>query len=374
MKTLLFTLLASLPLTLPAQAADRAKFFAIATFQQKAPKAFVLTMEGQETLPSIEKHTIAGRTALLSHIRANPGLLNKIISFPALTPETRTATLRELFALEVEALGIEAPELVIADDAIPGPAYFDFDLAKPGPGRVILNPKELAKLASPFESVLLLMHETRHSAQLQLAQRGGSDLAEAYLAAFKAQKELKGFSFCDFLTLQNEYEAFQFANYVFGALTNFQHDFPDMGTYASQFGKDGNLKIDLLKTLEYTFPYLLLPEFNNLSEAQFQELSREKPNTGRSIVCDSGEEISFEVNLKDIGEGTAKVSTKNIPLILKEEATLTRRRIFNLMGAQVETAYCAYDFLIDQSGDQPLLYRSARSCEGQTTPLACRIR
>ncbi len=68
-------------------------------------------------------------------------------------------------------------------------AFFDFNLEQPGPGRVILNPDELKK-AGKFESISLLIHETRHSAQLQMAVNHPTTLAgQVYHAAFQAQKK-----------------------------------------------------------------------------------------------------------------------------------------------------------------------------------------
>ena len=178
--------------------------------------------------------------------------------------------MRDVFALEVEALGINAPQLVIEKGIIPGPGFFDFDLEHPSSGKVILNPTELAKLEDPYSSLSLLIHETRHSAQLQLAFKETSPLAHGYHAAFSAQKILKGLSFCDFTLLLNEYEAFQFSNFILGSIV--QNNLFDMGTFASQYDNNGNPKIDLPKLADEIPVDQLLLKFNELEKEQYRLL------------------------------------------------------------------------------------------------------
>ncbi|MNX91128.1 hypothetical protein D3C86_1232000 [compost metagenome] len=159
---------------------------------------------------------------------------------------------------------------------VKGPAFFDFDPEKPGSGRVILNPEALAKESNPYTSLLLLVHETRHSAQFQLAfdaKRAAEPLARAYQAAFKAQKQLGNkLNFCDFCTLHNELEAFQFGNYVVGALTDWRVATGDMGTLASQYDAHGHLKLDLVALEKRVGRDCLLDAFNEREKVQYQEL------------------------------------------------------------------------------------------------------
>lgn len=262
-------ILATLAFTLPAFAAEPHRFFANAGVQAQAPAAFALQPEALPALTAIEEAAPQDTTAFLVAIEAQPELKAAVRNFPSLAAAEREAALRQLFALEVSVLGIEAPELVIMEGATPGPAYFDFDLAKPGPGKVILNPAELAKL-DPYASVSLLLHETRHSAQFQLAQKESTPRARGYLAAFKAQKELSIRSFCDYLTLLNEYEAFRYGNYLLGALIGFENRLKDMGTWASQFAPDSRPLIDLPAL--HRSGGSVLEKFNELEKAQLIEL------------------------------------------------------------------------------------------------------
>lgn len=251
------------------------RFYANHSIQSQAPAAFALQREGLQAVQILAVPTQKERKSFIMALRAQPQLIKAIQIFASLKEDERLQVLREVFAIEVAALGIRSPELFIKNDSIPGrAAYFDFDLANPdGTGKVILNPKELAKEKNPYTTLLLLIHETRHSAQLQLAHREHSPLARSYLAAFQAQKKITGFSFCDFTTLINEYEAFQFANYVVGALTNFQIGILDMGTFASQYSADGQLKIDLLKLALAVGNKQLLSRFNELEKEQYLQLS-----------------------------------------------------------------------------------------------------
>ena len=81
-------------------------------------------------------------------------------------------------------------------------------------------------------------------------------------------------SFCDFLTLNNEYEAFQFGNYVVTVLTHGQVDTLGMGTYASQYNKDLSLKIDLPSLFEEGANDVL-EKFNLLEKAQYDLLIKQ---------------------------------------------------------------------------------------------------
>ena len=95
-------------------------------------------------------------------------------------------------------------------------------------------------------------------------------LAQGYLSAFETQTHLSGASFSDFLTLLNEYEAFQFANQVLELLTDGQFDSVMMGTFASQFDAHGELKIDLIKLHQNGQEGSLLEKFNEHMTAQYK--------------------------------------------------------------------------------------------------------
>jgi hypothetical protein len=246
-------------------------FFANADIQAKAPEAFALQKEASVFVREIEKKSLAERDALVQAIQADSELKNAVANWQVFTIEQQIPYLRRVFDLEVKVLGIRPPELIIKSGIINGPAYFDFDPTKPGTGRVLLNPDALKKEENQYASLSLLIHETRHSAQFQMAfpVDPSSPFSVGYEAAFIAQKSLKGkLSFCDFLTLLNEYEAFQFGNYVVGKLTNWKVDMVDMGTFASQYDSHGHLKIDLKKLTNEVGQDRLLERFNELEKIQ----------------------------------------------------------------------------------------------------------
>jgi len=274
------------------------KFFARRSVQARAPKAFSLMPEAQAGLRAMEKEAGAARFNLVNTLQGNPQLYVNIKRFPALTWEARLAVLRSVFDVECKVLRIKAPELVISTTEIKGPAYFDFDPAKPGAGRVILNPDAIAKDANPWTALLLLIHETRHSAQFQMAFETKSDqmgaraldpdgqrslLRDNYRAAFVAQKSFSGdLNFSDFCSLNNEYDAFRFGNFVVGALTRWQVDTLDMGCFSSQFDKLGNPRIDLIALGNQVGPAALLDAFNERQTEQYRLLkSAEKAQSAQ---------------------------------------------------------------------------------------------
>ncbi len=177
----------------------------------------------------------ADRDALVAAISADPTFAARIQQYGQLGAGEQKALRGQVIAVEVKSFGIAAPVLIIDTTTISNASFFGFDPAVPGAGRVILNPEKIAGIDNPYAGLMLLIHETRHSAQFQLATSGaaatGDPLARGYLAAFTAQKKLKGKpGFCDSLTLNKELEAFQFGNYVVGALTGWTIDSLDMGT------------------------------------------------------------------------------------------------------------------------------------------------
>lgn len=260
------------------------KYFANESVQRLAPEAFALQPEASAFHKAVGKSSLYERQALITLINKNPKLKEEIIGFGNLDWEKKEIVLRKVFALEVEALKMKAPILIIDTTTIKGEAYFDFDINNPTPGKVILNPEAIAKDPNPFTALLLLVHETRHSAQFQeafLSNNANNPIAKSYKAAFTAQKEhgSKIISFCDFLTLTNEYEAFQYGNYVISSLVNGAVDTLGMGTYASQFDENLVLKIDLEKLFqayeEGSSQETILNIFNNLEKAQYDILMKQ---------------------------------------------------------------------------------------------------
>ncbi|MEA9357940.1 hypothetical protein SHI21_17040 [Bacteriovorax sp. PP10] len=257
------------------------KYFANEAVQRLAPEAFALRPEAAAFHSVSGKISLKERQALIKLINENPELKAEIVNFKNLDWEKKEKVLKTVFALEVKALKIQAPILIIDSKRIKGEAYFDFDIHNPTPGTVIINPEAIAKDSNPYTALLLLVHETRHSAQFQLAfmsDNSDNPMAKSYKAAFIAQKEhaTEIVSFCDFLTLINEYEAFQFGNYVISSLVSGDVDTLGMGTYASQFNQDFTLKIDLGKLFkDYEGgenKETILNTFNGLEKAQYDIL------------------------------------------------------------------------------------------------------
>lgn len=259
-----------------AYAHDR--YFANEEVQKLAPEAFALQPEAREFHKRIGEKAKRERERFLRLIKSDSELSEKIKKFGTLNWEEKEKVLRQVFALEVKALGIKAPELIIDNTSTKNEAYFDFDIDNPGTGRVLLNSDEIQKDTNPYGGLLLLIHETRHSAQYQEAFKRGDAVSKSYKAAFIAQKKLssKITSFSDFLTLINEYEAFQFGNYVVAALTDGAVDTLGMGTYASQYNADFSLKIDLPKLFKDheadSENQSILKAFNGLEKAQYDIL------------------------------------------------------------------------------------------------------
>ncbi|MCL1067813.1 hypothetical protein L2735_13525 [Shewanella olleyana] len=246
-------------------------FYANQTLQQQAPQAFALQPQSEAFLAPAYELTIAHADSLLELIAQDKALTNAIKKWPSLTMDEQIPWLKKVFALEVQSFGTEAPQLIIDNHSYPKKmVYFDFDVKAGGNGIVYLNPDKLAE-EEAFASLAFLIHETRHSYQFQRAMAGQSDaVSQGYLAAFTAQKQLTGFGFSDFLTLVNEYEAFQFGNYVIGKLTDWQVDMINMGTFASQYDSQGQLKIDLIALSASDAEQSLLSQYNKLAENQYK--------------------------------------------------------------------------------------------------------
>lgn len=261
--------------------APESRFFANSAVQRSHPHAFVLQPEAETYLRSLEAETKALRDRLVAVISQDSKLSRAIQNWRSLSTEEQIPFLKRVFELEVEVMNIDPPELIIDAKSIPGrAAYFDFNIERPGPGQVLLNPEVLAGM-DKYAALALLIHETRHSAQFQMAFTGASQrlphssaASVAYQASFRAQKDesLEIRSFCDFLTLANEFEAFQFGNDVLGQLTNGKVDLSDMGTFASQYNDKGRLKLDLVELLDNGKPGTLLEKFNEAEITQCRQL------------------------------------------------------------------------------------------------------
>jgi len=252
------------------------KFFANQDFQAKVPSAFVLQ---PQTLPFVQQSLIKTRIqghALFNVIHADGQLSDSISRFSQLQVEAKLNILKKVFQMEVALLKIAPPQLIFDKKTLRA-TFFDFDPAHPSPGRVILNPDLLFQDPIPYAPILFLIHETRHSEQFQLAFGPKSDpgkLGQVYRSAFVVQRAILdkhlSVSFCDFLTLANEYEAFQFGNLVTGALTSGKVDTTGMGTWASQYLPNGELRINLYNLAQKVGPSSLLRAFNEIEKGQYR--------------------------------------------------------------------------------------------------------
>ena len=264
-KTLIVFICVSL---LPYSHANSDKFYANPKLQAKAPEAFALS---KNNIPWLrEAHRIRKHDAekFYAALKADKSLFNSLKNWLDLTFEQRLALLPQVFEIECKVLDMVCPELVINTTLYPSRAVnFVFDIRFAGSGLVYLNPDKL-KSMEPYAPLAFLIHETRHAIQFQQAFSKQTLIAKGYKAAFTAQAKISGFSFSDFLTLLNEYEAFQFGNHVIGLLTNWQVDMTNMGTFASQFNKYGKLKIDL-EAISEQGSDSLLESYNKLAEEQY---------------------------------------------------------------------------------------------------------
>lgn len=244
-------------------------FYANKEVQDKYPEAFATQ---KSTIPFHKMLPISEREHLLKEIQKDSRLITDIQNFETLPTEQQVVVLRKIFQLECRIMKITPPELIIDETSIPGWAYFEFDYNAGGAGKVFLNLKKLKQTDKKSDFIILLLHETRHSAQFQRSQVLRDPVSKGFTNSFRAQKALKDanvkMSFCDFMLLLNEYEAFQFANYIFGGLTNWVSPINDNGTLASQFDENGYLRLNVLQLLkEEQDP---VEAFNQLEKEQFE--------------------------------------------------------------------------------------------------------
>ncbi|STX51303.1 Uncharacterised protein [Legionella busanensis] len=250
-------------------------FFANASFQNLFPGASVLHFDSRNFLEESLLTTYAQGDILIAALRSKPELTKLIVNFPHLSESDRIEVMHRIFSIQTRVSGLPAPELIL-DNSAQKSTFFQFDPTQPGTGKVILNPIKLFADANPHAAILFLIHETRHSYQFQLGFGNINSIdATAYRLGFLAQKQVfeqkLNVSFCDFLTLNQEYEAFLFGNYVLEILTRGIVKTTDMGTLASQYLIYSGLRLDLPKLARETDSQNLLNAFNELEKAQYEE-------------------------------------------------------------------------------------------------------
>ena len=254
------------------------KFFANAAFQARFPGAFALQEQSLLFVKRATAKTFIDGDRLIALVGNDAALKKAVKDFPSLADAERIHVMRKLFTLIVRASGLAAPELVL-DNAAQRSTFFEFDPRVGGPGKVILNPAKLFAGKNPYDALLLLVHETRHSFQFQIAfgpvGAGEPILKDGWRSGYLAQRQIFDQSlkpsFCDFLTLNQEYEAFLFGNYVLETLTDGAVDTGGMGTYASQYVPGKGLKIDLVALADKVGTGKLLDAFNELEKEQYRE-------------------------------------------------------------------------------------------------------
>jgi len=258
-----------------ASYANPDKFYANPALQSTAPAAFALSPQNAPWLKQAHQQRSQHAQQFFKALKGEDKLFNSLLDWANVSFEQRMALLPSVFNIECQALAMICPELVINNTLYPSRAVnFVFDVRNPGSGLVFLNPDKL-KTMDTYAPLAFLIHETRHAYQFQLGFSQQTLLAKGYQAAFTAQAELSGYSFSDFLTLLNEYEAFQFGNHVIGLLTQWRVDMTDMGTFTSQFGDNAQLKIDLLKLASANDHHTLLESYNQRAQAQYRLRSQQ---------------------------------------------------------------------------------------------------
>lgn len=254
----------------PLSQANPDKFYANPDLQSQAPAAFALTESNKLWLKDAHHKREQDAHRFFDALKKEDKLFNSLRKWQSLSFEQRMKLLPSVFQIECQVLEMVCPELVINNSLYPTRAVnFVFDVRFPGSGLVFLNPDKLKDMET-YAPLAFLIHETRHAYQFQLGFSQESLLARGYKAAFTAQAELSGYSFSDFLTLLNEYEAFQFGNHVIGLLTDWRIDMPNMGTFASQFNAKGQLKINLIELPEANANTSLLDAYNQQAKAQYR--------------------------------------------------------------------------------------------------------
>tara|TARA_Y100000590_G_scaffold456330_1_gene606705 strand:+ start:520 stop:1395 length:876 start_codon:yes stop_codon:yes gene_type:complete len=260
--------------------ASTIKFFANKELQARFPGSFALQKESISFVEKSLKKTFFDGDQLIASIQSQSKLKRSILDFEKLSRSDKLKTLRSVFKLEVLHSGLHAPKLIF-DDSAKKATFFDFDPSLPNSGKVILNPSMLFARPHPYDALLFLIHETRHSYQFQLAfgkkVNTQPEFKNAFRDGFFTQKQwfTQNFrpSFCDFLTLNQEYEAFLFGNYVMETITNGLVDTSQMGTFASQYEPNIGIKINLFELSQKVGHENLLDAFNELEKEQYESRS-----------------------------------------------------------------------------------------------------
>lgn len=227
-------------------------YFATRERQTKDPFAFALTYESLDFHRALARDAFSERNVLIKKIQMKADLHRQIINFAEIDLATQKAVLREVFALQTQNYA-QPPLLTLGAGPKGEAAFFEFNPAAPGPGKVYIDFKRLAAKDHPYASLLLLIHETHHSAQFQMGNTQVGPRAHGYFEAFRAQKEIfsqnEKISFGDFMSLLNEYEAFQYANFILNRLTSGKVQIKGMGTNASQYNSDGSIKLNIMQLM-----------------------------------------------------------------------------------------------------------------------------
>jgi hypothetical protein len=249
-----------------------ANFYADPVTHNKHSTSFVLNSKSAGFINAVYSTSFKAADNFIKTLKRDTKLWDSLKKWDQISLQEQLPLLKRIFNHEVKSLGIDPPKLII-DLNYNRAAFFEFPDNLAGTGTVYLNPS-LVYSENKYSSLSLLIHETRHSAQLQMtkANHGMYHLGYFFRESFMTQKKIgHKLGFCDFLTLNNEYEAFLFGNYVIHKITAGTIDIKGMGTFASQFNKDGSIKIDLKKL--HNDPHNnVLNKFNQLEEMQAQRL------------------------------------------------------------------------------------------------------
>ena len=255
------------------------KFFSNGEFQSSNPGAFAVQAVTSPVIEQLDQLTVAQGDEFISALGSHKDLESNMSNFDKLDLDAQTKILKAVFDVQVVSMGIQAPAFTLDPNYARG-TYFEFDPEHPDAGKVYINPRSLTTPKEPFGALMFLIHETRHSYQFQLANTksfaNGNEIAGAWKLAFEKQKNPQGtFSWLDFMTLNNEYEAFRFSNYVMGKLTHFSASTLGMGSYASQFDRSGQPLIDLPQLLRQSGPAAFLNSFDRIEEDQYLKLKQQ---------------------------------------------------------------------------------------------------
>lgn len=104
------------------EAQKRAKFFANANLQEKAPAAFVLQPQARDFLNNVSAESYQQADKLVEVILADSELKQALAKWPELSITQQLPYLRKIFALECEVMAVEPPTLLIDTTTYPNRA------------------------------------------------------------------------------------------------------------------------------------------------------------------------------------------------------------------------------------------------------------